>query len=83
MGSCRQRVTQSAAAQLIPQLVRSAVSVLRDQLDGLVLQFKSADYAARVVVDTRGGSSDNIDTVQPSLPAPEPADNPAPEPVPA
>src|SRR5262245_13060741 len=71
------RVTQSAAAQLIPQLVRSAVSVLRDQLDGLVLQFKSADpsfyeeyFSARVVVDTRGGRSDNTDIAAAAPPSP-------------
>lgn len=78
------RVTQSAAAQLIPQLVRSGVAILRDQLDGLVLQFKAANptfyeeyFAARAVVDNRGGRSDNTD-VQPT-----PVGPPAPAPVPA
>jgi hypothetical protein len=37
------RVTKNAAAQLLPQLVRSAVAVVRDQLDGLMVQFKDTE----------------------------------------
>jgi hypothetical protein len=36
------RVTRSASTQLLPQLVRSAVAIARDQLDGLMPQFKEA-----------------------------------------
>lgn len=76
------RVEQSVAAQLIPQLVRAAVATVRDQLDGLVLQFKDVNptfyeeyFAARAVVDARGGRPDNTD-VQPS-PTPAPTPTPA------
>lgn len=78
------QVTQSAAAQLLPQLVRGAVAIARDQLDGLVLQFKGVNptfyeeyFAARIVVDSRGSRPDNTD----AQPAPTPT--PTPTPVPA
>jgi hypothetical protein len=55
-------VTKGAAVQLLPQLVRSAMSVVRDQLDGLTLQFKEANpnfyneyFGARVIMGNRGG----------------------------
>jgi hypothetical protein len=60
------RVRKSAAGQLLPQLVRSGVAIVRDQLDGLMPQFKEASpnfyneyFAARVVVDQRGGRAEN------------------------
>ena len=56
------RVGTSAAGHLVTQLVRDAVGILRDQLDGLMVQFQAASpnfyeeyFAARVVVDIRGG----------------------------
>jgi hypothetical protein len=72
-------ITRRAAGELQEQLVRSAVAILRDKLDRLVVQFKEANptfyeeyFAARVVVDTRGNRSDNTDvqpkpTVTPAL----------------
>ena len=55
------RVKKSAAVALLLGLVRDSVSILRDQLDGLMIQFKDASpnfyeeyFAARVVVDNRG-----------------------------
>lgn len=74
------RVEQSAAAQLLPQLVRSAVAIVHDQLDGLVIQFKAGNpafyeeyFAARVVVDSGSGRSDNTDVQPTPQPAPTPA----------
>ena len=56
------RVGTSAAGQLLSQLVRETVGILRDELDGLMVQFQEASpnfyeeyFAARVVVDIRGG----------------------------
>ena len=75
-------ITRRADGVLHEQLVRSAVAILRDKLDRLVVQFKEANpsfyeeyYAARSVVDTRGGRSDNTD-VQPA-----PLVTPTPTPV--
>jgi hypothetical protein len=55
------RVTKSAATRLLPQLVRSGMSIVRNQMDGLMPQFKESapnffqEYqAARVIVDHRG-----------------------------
>ncbi|HEY0548324.1 MAG TPA: hypothetical protein VGF13_01910 [Verrucomicrobiae bacterium] len=55
------RVKKSAAGQLLRKLVRESVNILRDELDGLMVQFQSAApnfyqeyFAARVVVDSRG-----------------------------
>ena len=52
------RVTQSVAAQLVQQMIRAVVGIVRDQLDGLMLQFKEVNpnfyeeySAARVMVD--------------------------------
>jgi len=77
-------ITRRAAGGLQEQFVRSATAILRDKLDRLVVQFKAANpafyeeyYAARVVVDSRGGNAGNID-VQPT-----PIVTPAPAPVPA
>jgi hypothetical protein len=77
------QVERNSALQLLPQLVRSAVAIVRDQLDGLVLQFRAANpnffeeyFAARVVVDTRGGQSVNEDLDQPK-PSPTPTPVPA------
>ena len=51
-----------AAAQLLPQLVRSGVVVVRNQLDGLLVRFQESnsnfheEYSViRHIVDTRGG----------------------------
>lgn len=56
------RVKKRGATQLLPQFVRDAVGILRDQLDGLMIQFSEASpnfyeeyFAARAVVDNRGG----------------------------
>jgi hypothetical protein len=66
------RVKKSAASQLVRGLVRDSVSILRDQLDGLMIQFKDADpnfyeeyFAARVVVDNRGGRVDESVVIPP------------------
>jgi len=55
------RVTKSAASRLLPQLVRSGISIVRNQMDGLMVQFKEVNsnffqeyQAARVIVDNRG-----------------------------
>jgi hypothetical protein len=55
------RVKKSAAGQLLRKLVRESVNILRDELDGLMVQFQSAApnfyqeyFAARLVVDSRG-----------------------------
>ena len=78
-------ITRRAANELQDQHVRSATAILRDKLDRLVVQFKDANptlyeeyYAARAVVDTRGGNSGNTD-VQPTPVTP----TPTPAPVPA
>ncbi len=64
------RVKKSAAVQLLRNLVRDSVSILRDQLDGLMIQFKEANpnfyeeyFAARVVVDNRGARADESNIV--------------------
>src|ERR1051325_6905655 len=71
------RATKSAAAQLLPQLVRSAVAILRDQLDGLMIQFKEASpnfyeeyFAARTVVDNRGSRASKADATAPVVKTP-------------
>ncbi len=72
------RVSQSAATRLIPGLVRSGAAVLREQLDGLMIQFKSANpnfykeyFAARTVVNNRGrsvaASPGNVTTATPAV----------------
>ena len=72
------RVSQSAATRLIPGLVRSGAAVLREQLDGLMIQFKSANpnfyneyFAARTVVNNRGRSvaagQGNVATTTPAV----------------
>ena len=55
------RVKKRAATLLLTQLVRDAVGILRDQLDGLMVQFQESSpnfyeeyFAARAVVDNRG-----------------------------
>lgn len=73
-------VERKAANELLPQLVRSAVETLRQQLDGLVIQFRESSpnffeeyFAARVVVDSPGSQTDtDVQPVTPS-PAPQPA----------
>jgi len=78
-------ITRRAAGELQEQMVRSASVILRDKLDRLVVQFKAANptfyeeyYAARVVVDTRNGSSTDTDA-QPTAPVnPSPAPTPTP-----
>ena len=83
--SPREKIVQrSAANQLLPQLIRTAVSILRDQLDGLMVQFKSDHpnfyeeyFSARSIVDIRGAqNTDNknspLNTRTPT-PVPQPA----------
>jgi hypothetical protein len=74
-------ISRRTARGLQEQHVRAATAILRDKLDRLIVQFKTANpafyeeyYVARVVVDSRGGNS-NTD-VQPTptpIPAPIPA----------
>jgi len=54
-------VEQSAASQLLTQLVGESVRILNDDLDGLMVQFEEAApnfyaeyFAARVIVDAAG-----------------------------
>lgn len=76
-------ITRRAAGDLQEQLVRSAVAILRNKLDRLVVQFKEANptfyeeyYAARVIVDSRGGNSSNTDVQPTPLVTPTPAPTP-------
>jgi hypothetical protein len=65
-------VEKRSARQLLPQLVRDAIGILRDQLDGLMLQFKdNANFyeeylAARSVVDHRVGRTEEDTTAGPA-----------------
>jgi hypothetical protein len=75
--------TSSAATKGMPELFFAANEVLRDRLDGLVVQFRSTEAAfyneyngARVIVDSPG-----VRKVNGNGHSPAPA--PAPEPVPA
>ena len=59
------RVNKSAAGALLRKLVRESVSILRDEVDGLMVQFQDPApnfyqeyFAARVVVDGRGARPD-------------------------
>jgi len=81
-------VHRSAANQLLPQLVRSAVNILNGQLDGLMVQFKGNHpnfyeeyFAARVIVDARGAQANTDNKNSPlnknSTPTPTPAPVPA------
>ncbi|MBI3417270.1 MAG: hypothetical protein HY043_18420 [Verrucomicrobia bacterium] len=56
---------RSAAGKLLPVAIGEAVAILGDELDGLMPQFQDANpnfyngyFAARVVVDLRGGHAD-------------------------
>ena len=56
---------RGAAKKLLPLLAGEAVAILRDELDGLMPQFQDANpnfhneyFAARVVVDLRGGHAE-------------------------
>ncbi len=79
---------RSAANQLLPQLVRTAVNILNDQLDGLMVQFKTDHpnfyeeyFAARTIVDTRGAQSNTDDknsTFNKNTPTPTPTPTPQP-----
>lgn len=78
-------VQRKAANRLLPLLVRAATGILRDQLDGLMLQFKGSApnffeeyFAARVVVDSGGGHPDNTDVQATSTPQPAPTPAPTP-----
>jgi hypothetical protein len=78
-------VKRSAANQLLPQLVRTAVNILNDQLDGLMVQFKGVQpnfyeeyFAARAIVDARSAQS-NTDNQNSSLNN----STPTPTPIPA
>lgn len=73
------RVTKSAATQLLPQLVRSAMAIVRDQLDGLMLQFKEASpnfyeeyFAARWLVNNRGSRTEKAQQSITPLPSTTP-----------
>jgi len=61
-------VIKSAATKLIPVLVKSGVAIVSEQLDQLMPQFKEAHpafynayFAARVVVNSRGGRKEKKD----------------------
>ena len=85
--SPREKIVQrSAANQLLPQLIRTAVSILKDQLDGLMVQFKSDHpnfyeeyFSARAIVGTRG--SLNTDSKNSPLNTPTPTPTPVPQPA--
>lgn len=85
--SPREKIVQrSAANQLLPQLIRTAVSILKDQLDGLMVQFKSDHpnfyeeyFSARAIVDTRG--TQNTDNKNSTLNTPKPTPTPVPQPA--
>ena len=64
------RVNKSAAGALLRKLVRESVSILRDELDGLMVQFQEPApnfhqeyFAARVVVDGRGARPEESNVV--------------------
>lgn len=64
------QVEKSAATQLLTQLVSEAVRILRDDLDGLMVQFQDANpnfyaeyFAARVIVDNTGSHAKNVKPV--------------------
>ena len=84
--SSREKIVQrSAANQLLPQLIRSAVNILNDPLDGLMVQFKSDQpnfyeeyFSARAIVSARGGQS-NTDDKNSSLNTPTPSPTPTPQ----
>lgn len=84
--SPREKIVQrSAANQLLPQLIRTAVGILKDQLDGLMVQFKSDHpnfyeeyFSARAIVDTRG--TQNTDSKNSTLNTP-PTPTPVPQPA--
>jgi len=75
------QVEKSAATQLLTQLVGEAVRILRDDLDGLMVQFQDANpnfyaeyFAARVIVDATGSHAENAPPAPaPATPAAEPA----------
>jgi hypothetical protein len=61
------QVEKSAATQLLTQLVSEAVRILRDDLDGLMVQFQDANpnfyaeyFAARVIVDNSATHAENV-----------------------
>ena len=67
---------RSAATQLLAQLVSEAVRILRDELDGLMVQFQDASpnfyeeyFAARIIVDA---SATHTEAAKPAT-VPEPA----------
>lgn len=81
-------VYRSAANQLLPQLVRTAVNILNGQLDGLMVQFKDEHpnfyeeyFAARAIVGLRGAQANTDNQNSPLNRNPTPT--PAPTPVPA
>jgi hypothetical protein len=70
---------RSAAKLMLAQLVRSAVAILNDELDGLMPQFKAANpnfyeayFAARTIVDARGGQAEPDKEKVASVPSPTP-----------
>lgn len=75
-------VKRSAANLLLPQLVRTAVNILKEQLDGLMVQFKDAQpnfyqeyFAARNIVSARGSTDEANSTfnkTKTSTPTPQP-----------
>ncbi len=77
-------VERSAANQLLPQLIRTAVNIFRDQLDGLMVQFKSEHpnfyeeyFSARSIVDTRGAQHTDSKNSPLNTPTPTPVPQPA------
>ena len=70
---------RSAAKLMLGQQVRSAVAILNDELDGLMPQFKDANpnfyeayFAARTIVDARGGQAEPDKAKVTSVPSPTP-----------
>ena len=65
------------ATQLLTQLVGEAVRILRDELDGLMVQFKDASpnfyaeyFAARVIVETNATHAENVKPAVAPTPVP-------------
>ena len=80
-------VQRKAANLLLPKLVRTAVNILNDQLDGLLVQFKDTHpnfyeeyFAARAIVDTRRTPL-HLDKKHSAFNQPNPTPTPTPTPA--
>jgi len=80
-------VQRKAANLLLPKLVCTAVNILNDQLDGLLVQFKDTNpnfyeeyFAARAIVDTRSTPA-HLDKKNSAFNQPNPTPTPTPTPA--